>query len=201
MKESNLFETFEGRKLNKIPTWHHEPSNWELKNNQLQLFTDARTDFWQKTHYGFQADNGHFLHTEMTGDFILETEVECDFKHQYDQAGLMVRVSDQCWIKTSVEYEPDEPNKLGVVVTNNGFSDWSTQDVENSFINFKLRIIRKGSDYKVEYYNTKSKNWIQLRMFHLFDEPKVKVGIYACSPKQNLFSARFNYLKIENNNE
>ncbi len=192
-----LLYNFNKDNLNPDLSWHHEPSKWQLKNNQLQLFTDAETDFWQKTHYGFQADNGHFLYTEITGDFILETEVECDFKHQYDQAGLMVRVSDQCWLKTSVEFESNEPNKLGVVVTNKGFSDWSTQDVEDSFIHFKLRIIRKGSDYKVEYCNTKSENWIQLRMFHLFDEPKVKVGIYACSPKQNLFSARFNYLKIE----
>ena len=192
---------FNKNKLNTDLLWHHEPSKWELKNNQLQLFTNSETDFWQRTHYGFQADNGHFLYTKISGDFILETEVECDFKHQYDQAGLMVRVSDQCWIKTSVEFEPNEPNKLGVVVTNKGFSDWSTQDVEDSFSHFKLRIIRKGSDYKVAYYDTETENWIQLRMFHLFDEPSVKVGIYACSPKQNLFIARFNYLKIENNNE
>ena len=192
-----LLYNFNKNNLNPDLSWHDEPSNWELKNNQLQIFTDASTDFWQRTHYGFQADNGHFLYREVSGDFILETEVECDFKHQYDQAGLMVRVSDQCRVKTSVEFEASEPNKLGVVVTNKGFSDWSTQDVEDSFIIFKLRIIRKGSDYKVAYFNTTSKNWIQLRMFHLFDEPRVKVGIYACSPKQKLFSAKFNYLKIE----
>lgn len=37
-------------------------------------------------------------------------------------------------------------------------------------------------------------------MLHLFDASGSKAGIYTCSPKQNLFSARFNYLKIENNN-
>jgi regulation of enolase protein 1 (concanavalin A-like superfamily) len=201
MKENNLFETFNGRKLNEKLCWLHEPSKWELKNGQLKIFPDAATDYWQRTHYGFQADNGHFYYVEIEGDFIMETEVDCDFKHQYDQAGLMVRVSDQCWLKTAVEFEPDEPNKLGSVVTNNGFSDWSTQDVEDSFSKFKLRIIRKASDYKVEYYDPKTENWIQLRLLHLFDESSVKVGIYACSPKQKLFSARFNYLKIENNNE
>lgn len=63
----------------------------------------------------------------------------------------MVRVSDQCCRKASVGFEPTKPNKLVVVVSNKGFSDWFTQDVEDSFSNFKLRIIRKGSDYKVEY--------------------------------------------------
>lgn len=190
-------DNFNKNKLNTVLSWYNEPFKWKLKNKQLQLFTDAETDFWQKTHYGFQADNGHFLYTNITGDFTMETEVACDFKHQYDQAGLMVRISDQCWIKTSVEFEPDEPNKLGVVVTNNGFSDWSTQDTEDSFTNFKLRITRKKSDYKVAYYSIKTKNWVQLRILHLFDEPKVKIGIYACSPKQNQFSASFNYLKIK----
>ncbi|MCF6222123.1 MAG: DUF1349 domain-containing protein [Flavobacteriaceae bacterium] len=191
-----LLDKFNGSKLNSDLSWHHEPSNWELKNNQLQLFSDAKTDFWQKTHYGFQADNGHFLYTEITGDFILETEVICDFKHQYDQAGLMVRVSDQCWVKTSVEFEIDKSNKLGVVVTNNGFSDWSTQDVDDSFTHFKLRITRKNSDYKVEYYNTQAQNWAQLRLFHLFDNPTVQVGVYACSPKQNGFLSKFQYIRI-----
>ncbi len=191
-----LLDNFNKINLNTELSWYHEPSKWELTNNQLQLFTDTETDFWQRTHYGFQADNGHFLYAEVSGDFILETEVICDFKHQYDQAGLMVRVSDQCWVKTSVEFEPNKPNKLGGVVTNNGFSDWSTQDVKDSFTNFKLRVIRKGSDYKVAYYHTKIKSWVQIRMFHLFDKPIVKVGIYACSPKQNLFSAKFNYLNI-----
>lgn len=191
-----MIETFEKNKLNDMFNWHHEPSKWELKNNQLYVFSDAETDFWQKTHYGFEADNGHFLYTEFTGDFVLETEVACDFKHQYDQAGLMIRVSENCWVKTSVEFELNKPNKLGAVVTNNGFSDWSTQDVADSFTQFKLRIQRVGSDYKVSFFDEQVNEWVQIRMLHLFDEPQVKVGIYACSPKQKLFSARFNYMKI-----
>ena len=190
-----MTETFDKSELDNKFNWYHEPSNWELKNNQLHIFPDAETDFWQNTHYGFRADNGHFLYTELTGDFILESEVECDFKHQYDQAGLMIRVSEECWIKTSVEFEPDEPNKLGVVVTNNAFSDWSTQDVGDSMTKFKLQIERTGSDYKVSFFDVETNKWIQIRMLHLFDMPSVKVGIYACSPKQKLFSAKFNYIK------
>lgn len=193
MKNNKLIETFEQEQLNEKLKWHHEPSNWHLKNEQLRIFPDANTDFWQKTHYGFQADNGHFLYAIVNGDFVMETNVQCNFKHQYDQAGLMVRVSDQCWIKSSVEFESEEPNRLGAVVTNHGFSDWSTQDV-GDLSDYKLRVIRKGSDYKVEYF--KSNNWIQLRIFHLFDEPVVMVGIYACSPKEEPFSACFDYLKI-----
>ena len=196
MEENKLIETFQREQFNEKLYWHHEPTNWHLKDEQLRISPDANTDFWQKTHYGFQADNGHFLYSKVKEDFLMETHVQCEFRHQYDQAGLMVRLSDQCWIKTSVEFEPDESNKLGVVVTNHGYSDWSTQDVEDSFTDFKLRVIRKGSSYKVQYYHSNSNEWVQLRMFHLFDESIVIAGIYCCSPKKAPFTAKFNYLKI-----
>ena len=196
MEENKLIETFQGEQFNEKLYWHHEPTNWHLKDEQLQISPDAETDFWQKTHYGFQVDNGHFLFTEVGGDFALETQVRCAFKNQYDQAGLMVRVSEDCWIKASVEFEPDEPNKLGAVVTNHGYSDWSTQDVPDSFTDFKLRLTREGSTYKVQYYQAASNEWIQIRMFHLFDKPIVKAGIYCCSPKRESFVVNFDYMKI-----
>ena len=52
----------------------------------------AGTDFWQGTHYGFRVDNGHALLAEIGGDFALETRVRTQPVHQYDQAGLMVRL-------------------------------------------------------------------------------------------------------------
>ncbi len=192
-----LKETFSGKAINQNLKWHKEPAIWSIDQNQLQIFTDAPTDFWQRTHYGFRVDNGHFLRLELGGDFTIETRVHCDFRNQYDQAGLMIRISDQCWVKTAVEYEADEPNKLGVVVTNNGYSDWSTQDVDKAFISYKLRITRNDSDYIAAYYDEVTSSWIQMRLFHLFDRPVVEAGIYCCSPKKAGFSARFDYIKVE----
>ena len=197
MGKTKILESFDQQSLNPVFKWHCEPSSWNIENNQLVIATDAETDFWQKTHYGFQADNGHFLFAEMSGDFVLTAQVQCHFKNQYDQAGLMVRISEACWVKASVEFEPGEPNKLGAVVTNHGYSDWSTQDVEDSFTTFKLRIIRNGSTYLAQYYHAISDEWIQIRMFHLFDQAIVKAGIYCCSPKKDGFTAHFNFLKIE----
>lgn len=192
-----LREDFSKIHLDKTLTWLNEPERWKLENNQLHVYTEAKTDFWQRTHYGFRANNGHFLYGTFEGDFTLEAGIHCDFVNQYDQAGLMIRVSDECWIKTSVESEPDEYNKLGVVVTNNGYSDWSTQDVLKSFTSYKLRITRKGSDYKVEFFNETRQYWVQMRIFHLFDQKVVEAGIYCCSPKEAGFRARFDYLRID----
>jgi regulation of enolase protein 1 (concanavalin A-like superfamily) len=80
-------------------------------------------DFWQRTHYGFEADNGQILFAPVAGDFVLATQVRFHPVHQYDQAGLMVRVSPSGWLKTSAEYEPIGPSRLAAVVTNDTSSD------------------------------------------------------------------------------
>jgi uncharacterized protein len=197
MTANTPFQLIQAGQLDSRLHWHCEPSRWKINEDHLEVVCDGATDFWQRTHYGFRADNGHFIYLELEGDFTLENHVQCDFQHQYDQAGLMVRVSDECWIKTSVENELNEPRKLGAVVTNHGYSDWSTQDVADSLTAYRLQIIRRGSDYKVSYFHDLSREWVQLRLCHLFDAPMVQAGIYACSPKEGGFRASFSFLKIE----
>ena len=41
--------------------WLNEPKTWSSNGETLEFLTDARTDFWRNTHYGFVRDNGHFL--------------------------------------------------------------------------------------------------------------------------------------------
>lgn len=196
MEKGILNEAFIQGSFDNRLTWLNESSDWKIERNKLSISPAAKTDFWQKTHYGFAVDNGPFLRMKIDGDFVCETQVHCHFKHQYDQAGLMVRVSDQCWIKTAVEFEPNEPNRLGAVVTNHGYSDWSTQNVADDFLNYSLRISRVKSDYIIECLDRESNEWIQLRLLHLTDKPIVEVGVYACSPKGVGFQAEFDYLRI-----
>ena len=99
-----LEEKFDKQHLDPRLSWFCEPSEWKIENSSLVVATDAETDYWQRTHYGFQVDNGHFLYMEVDRDFILETEVQYHFANQYDQAGLMVRNSTDSWVKTAIEY-------------------------------------------------------------------------------------------------
>src|SRR5262245_27547310 len=119
------------------------------------------------------------------GNFVMTTRVRFHPVHQYDQAGLMVRVSPSCWLKTSVEYEPDGPSRLGAVVTNKGYSDWSTQDYTPTASEVWLRIRREGSDYHT-LASADGRAWSQLRIARLLDDPgavAVASGLYACAPR------------------
>src|SRR5690349_15194010 len=114
----DLHERFDGPTLHPALRWHGEPARWGVGGGRLSIEPDASTDFWQRTHYGFEADNGHALLATLSGDFVLSTRVRFHAVHQYDQAGLMVRLSSACWLKTSVEHEPGRAGRLGAVVTN-----------------------------------------------------------------------------------
>ncbi|MBX7257796.1 MAG: DUF1349 domain-containing protein [Candidatus Hydrogenedentes bacterium] len=200
MREVVLDEFFRSSHLSELLTWYCEPNRWEIDEaeNCLRIRPDAQTDFWQQTHYGFSADNGHFLYTTVNTDFVMTTEVRFHPANQYDQAGLMVWFSPSCWLKTSVEYEPGGPNRLGAVVTNSGYSDWSTQDFPEDCREVRLRVRREGVDYIVDA-SAGSGSWSQIRLARLLDDRKganVRCGVYACSPKGEGFAAEFLALNI-----
>jgi regulation of enolase protein 1 (concanavalin A-like superfamily) len=201
-----LEESFTDAILDPRLRWFCEPKRWDISPSEscLRIEPDGGTDFWQRTHYGFQNDNGHFLFAELAGNFVLATRVVSRPVHQYDQAGLMVRHSPSCWLKTSIEYEPAGPGRLGVVVTNEGYSDWSTQDFPPGASEVWLRVSRQGSDYRVEF-SLDGTGWSQIRLAHLHvpatqdsDASKtVACGLYACSPKGTGFVAEFGFLTID----
>ena len=186
--------------------WHCPPCRYSIGESRLVVFPDAETDFWQRTHYGFSADNGHFLGLPVEGDFTVSTKIRCFPLHQYDQAGLMVRYSPECWLKTSVEFEPEGPCRLGAVVTQGGYSDWSTQDFPADQNVLALRVRKEGDDFTVEYLEpgtlgsaVKAATWTQMRLAHLH-RPKrapLQAGLYACSPKGVGLRAEFEFLLIE----
>ncbi len=194
-----LEESFAGPSTDPRLRWRNPPAKWSVSTGRLIVEPAAQTDFWQQTHYGFRADNGHLLAIEITGDFAIETEVSFNPVHQYDQAGLMVRVSDNCWIKTSVEHELDGPAQLGAVVTNRGYSDWSMQPFPFPENEIRLRVTKTSDDLMVHYRSVQDSRWTLIRVAHL-DVPmdsSLLAGLYACSPKGAGYCAEFRYLRLE----
>ncbi|WP_055665956.1 DUF1349 domain-containing protein [Desnuesiella massiliensis] len=205
MENIFLFEDFSSENLSDDFQWFNEPQNWELHSHHSELLIkpEAKTDYWQETHYGFRVDNGPFLFTKIKGDFAITTKVRFNPLHQYDQAGLMIRLSSDCWLKTSVEFEPEGYSRLGAVVTNHGFSDWSTQNFLSEKNELYFRIRREAMDYIVEYSLhsdlTRKENWTQIRMARLLEDngkDEVMCGIYCCSPIGQGYEVYFDFIMI-----
>ena len=178
--------------------WFNEPSRHQFGAG-LEIFTDPKTDFWQKTHYGFQRDDGHCLLTKQAGDFSLTAHVEFRPLEKYDQCGLMIRGDQENWIKVSTEYENDQYGRLGSVATNLGFSDWATQDIPASHKQMWYRISKNGNDLLLEN-SYSGQEWLQLRITHLHKSfEQLEIGVYACSPIGKDFWCRFDLLTISEN--
>ena len=130
--------------------WINEPSQWQGDAERLTVWTDARTDFWQETFYGFRHDNGHAYVAPVAGDFTLSASVTGSYEVLYDQAGLMLRIDGAHWIKCGIE-QTDGMMHFSVVVTN-GFSDWSVVPLPDATPRDEIqtRLTRHGDAVRVQ---------------------------------------------------
>ncbi len=166
-------------------TWHCPPTVVSSSAETVSIETLPETDFWQRTHYGFRRDDGHFLYGCADTDFDAEVTVRIEPNAMYDQAGLMVRTSASGWLKTSCEYADGQPAHLGAVVTNAGYSDWSYQPVADFPPESSFRIARRGNDYSIALH-IGNRPFDTIRIAHLLEDDgraPVQVGPYACSPQ------------------
>ena len=130
-------------------SWLNPPENWSADGAQLRVTTDASTDFWRKTQYGFIRDSGHFFGTQIDGDFTAQLHVAAQYSALYDQAGLMVRIDEQNWIKCGVEFS-DGQLLLSSVLTLDK-SDWAVSIAPAMPDGFWLRVTVEKGAIRVQY--------------------------------------------------
>jgi regulation of enolase protein 1 (concanavalin A-like superfamily) len=199
MISTSLYENFDSPQYDPRLAWFNPPQRWQTQDSWLQVNPGGGTDYWQQPQLNIHSDNGPFLYSVVQGNFVLTARVRMHPANQYDQAGLMVRFSPFCWLKTSVEFESGIPSKLGAVITHQGYSDWSTQDYSDPRFEITFRIRREGGDFTVDC-SPDGFLWTQIRYSHLAEEngqPPVQCGLYACSPIAAGYLAEFDYLKID----
>lgn len=173
--------------------WLNPPADWSVDGSGLRVTTGDRGDFWQGTFYGFHPDSGHFFHRRVTGDFTAEVSFEGQYETLYDQAGLMLRVDAQHWIKLGVEFTDGATNFS--VVSTMGQSDWSVVRVERATGPLSVRITRVGMAAIADYL-TPAGTWQMLRLCPFPAAEELMVGPMACSPQRAGFQVRFTSFAI-----
>lgn len=178
--------------------WTREPQSYEIKEDSIEITTKPFTDLWQRTYYHFQNDNAPVLQIE-TGEkcfsFVVKTEFN-DSHNRFDQCGIVMYLDSENWLKGSIEYENDEYQHLGSVVTNQGYSDWATTVIDASIKSMWYRFSRREDDYCIECSDDGVK-FNQMRICHMHNgENKIQFGIYACSPENSSFKAVFSNMEM-----
>lgn len=178
--------------------WTREPESCTIKGDTVEVTTKPGTDLWQRTYYHFRNDNAPVFQME-TEEKFFSFVVKTDFTeshHRFDQCGVVMYLDSENWLKGSVEYENEEFQHLGSVVTNNGYSDWATTAIPADVKTMWYRLSRREDDYCIEC-SYDGRQFTQMRVCHMHQgSGKIRFGIYACSPEQSSFKAIFTDMKL-----
>ena len=178
--------------------WTREPLDYSVEADKVTVTTKPHTDLWQRTYYHFRNDNAPVFQLE-TEEKFFSFSVKTDFTesgHRFDQCGVVLYLDSENWLKGSVEYENEKFQHLGSVVTNGGYSDWATTEIDTSVKTMWYRLSRREDDYCIEC-SRDGVRFQQMRICHMHKGAgKIRFGIYACSPEDSSFRAVFTDLQL-----
>lgn len=179
--------------------WNREPESYEVLPDRVEVVTKPHTDLWQRTYYHFRNDNAPVFQMETEEkyfSFVVKTEFQ-DSHHRFDQCGIVMYLDSENWLKGSIEYENEQYQHLGSVVTNNGYSDWATTEISVDIKEMWYRFSRREDDYCIEC-SRDGKTFSQMRICHMLKgADKIQFGIYACSPEESSFKAVFRHMEMQ----
>lgn len=178
--------------------WLRAPEEYTVGEERMEMVTEPRTDLWQRTYYHFQNDNAPVFQMETEEKYFSFT-VKTDFTdsgHRFDQCGIALYLDSENWLKASVEFENEQFQHLGSVVTNGGYSDWATTAIPADVKTMWYRFSRREDDYCIECSGD-GHDFSQMRVCHMArGGGKIRFGLYACSPEDSSFTAVFSDMKI-----
>ncbi|GLW10647.1 hypothetical protein Misp01_57750 [Microtetraspora sp. NBRC 13810] len=176
--------------------WVNEPKEWTAGAEELRVVCDGKTDLWRTTHYGFIYDNAHMFVRPVPGDLRLTVTFRGGFyAEQYDQAGAVLRIDENNWIKAGVEYV-DGALQLSAVVTRE-FSDWGVTLAPGrpESVTFDLR--REGDTVTVRYGLDGAEPDRMLRLAYFPPGVPALAGAMCAAPVGSGFPVTFTGLTVE----
>jgi len=186
-------KSLSGAALIQKMTWLNAPQSTRWADGQLVVRSRAKTDFWRKTFYGYITDNGHFLKVPVEGDFTFQARISGKYADQYDQAGLMVRIDEQQWIKCGTELV-DKRRNASVVFTRD-FSDWSTLPDLSQSAPIWWRAVRKKDSIEAQC-SLDGKSFMTVRQGYFPPQVRTDVGIMCAAPEGKGFDAMFDEVAL-----
>lgn len=180
-----------GRELAwKCGAWTTLPDAAQESDDGGLLVTAAEGgDAWRHTGYGFVHEDEHALLDDWDRGSAVEVSFIAAFEAQFDQAGLMIRVDAEHWIKAGVEFADGAP-QVGAVVTARK-SDWSVAPVpEWAGREVTIRASR-FEDAVIIRARVEEEPWRLVRLAPLDPAAAAQAGPYCCAPSRAGLSVAF----------
>lgn len=175
-------------------TWTTEPVSAEVDGARLVVEAREGSDAWRTTSYGFVHDDAHALVVPLGQAAAAEVSFVLDYAEQFDQAGVMIHVDSETWIKAGVEVSDGSP-QVGAVVTH-GVSDWSVAPVpEWVGREVTVRASRSGDAITVRA-RVDDEPWRLVRVAPLSPEVDASVGPFCCAPSRSGLRVAFTGFRL-----
>ncbi|MDO4901402.1 DUF1349 domain-containing protein [Actinomyces sp.] len=178
--------------------WLNPPAAVEEKGGDLLVTAVEKSDAWRRTSYGFIVDTAHALLAPFEQNTAVEVDMTAAFTENFDQAGVMVRVDAENWVKAGVEFS-DGACQLGAVVTA-GNSDWSVAPVPDwQGKRVRIRVSRKGDAITMRAGLIAPDGTAALRMVRLLPFPEdavAEAGPFLCAPSRAGLTVPFHAWRV-----
>ena len=146
--------------------WTRPPKYYSITDQEIRITTEPGTDLWQRTYYGFRNDNAPVLQMTTREQFF-SFVVKTEFASK--------RRFDQCGVVMYLDSD-----------------NWLKASIESMWYRFS----RRESDYCIECSHD-GITFKQMRICHMWEgAEEIRFGIYACSPEESSFEARFTHMEI-----
>ncbi len=174
--------------------WFNEPSVWSISDNRLSMTVTPKSDYWRISHYGFTVDDAPFYYSEYGGEFEAKVRVKGDYKVRFDQAGLMIRIDHENYIKAGIEYVDGKYN-LSTVVTHQT-SDWSVIALDRPVDYVWIKAVRLRDAIEI-FYSFDDKEYTLMRNAWMEANRPVKVGMMGACPDGDGFKVTFSDFSVK----
>lgn len=174
--------------------WFNEPALWNINSNTLTMTVTPQSDYWRISHYGFTVDDAPFYWAEYGGEFEAKVKISGDYKTRFDQAGLMLRIDHENYIKAGIEYVDGKYN-ISAVVTHHT-SDWSVITLDKPVPCIWIKAVRRLDAVEV-FYSFDDKEYTLMRNAWMQDNIPMKVGVMGACPDGTGFTAKFENFTVK----
>lgn len=174
--------------------WFNEPANWSISDGKLTMSVTPKSDYWRISHYGFTVDDAPFYYAEYGGEFEAKVKVVGDYKVRFDQAGMMIRIDHENYIKTGIEFVDGKYN-LSTVVTHHT-SDWSVIALDKPVKELWIKAVRRLDAVEI-FYSFDDRTYTMMRNAWLEANRPVKVGMMAACPDGDGFEVTFSDFTVK----
>ena len=174
--------------------WFNEPAEWNIEGNVLTMSVTPQSDYWRISHYRFTVDDAPFYWAEYGGEFEAKVKISGDYKVRFDQAGLMLRIDRENYIKAGIEFVDGKYN-ISTVVTHRT-SDWSVITLDKPVPYIWIKAVRRLDAVEI-FYSFDDKEYVMMRNAWMQDNIPMRVGVMGACPDGNGFVARFEDFSVK----